>query len=131
MADFRKLRVWRTSHALALNIDRLAHTIRGNEYASLRSQLIRSAMSIPANIVEGREKNSDPDFCRFLRYALNSTSELEYHLIVARDIKQISPSDFLSAQAQAIDVRKMLYGLITLLSGKENRSNIHPYAGSA
>ena len=68
-------------------------------------------MSIPTNIVEGRGQKSGPDFARFLGYALNSSSELEYHLIVARDIHAISLSDFTSLTDQVTEVRKMLYGL--------------------
>src|SRR5438270_3791412 len=88
----------------------------GPEYTALRSQVIRSAFSVPANIVEGREQNSEKDFSRFLRYAINSASELEYHLIVARDTKRIPPMVFLSLQAETIVVRKMIYGLLKTLS---------------
>ena len=63
-------------------------------------------MSIPTNIVEGRGQQSDRDFCRFLRYALNSSSELEYHLVVAKDIRAISLSDFRSLYDQLVEVRK-------------------------
>lgn len=68
-------------------------------------------MSISANIVEGRGQKSGRDFARFLGYALNSSSELEYHLIVARDIRAISLYDFTSLADQVIEVRKMLHGL--------------------
>jgi four helix bundle protein len=112
MADFAKLHVWRKAHALALNVHRVAIQIRGSNYASLRSQMIRAAMSIPANIVEGRGQKSERDFGRFLGYALNSSSELEYHLIVSRDIGAISLSDFTSLTDQLIEVRKMLHALL-------------------
>lgn len=111
MADFAKLRVWRKAHALVLNVRRVAATMRGSENASLRIQVNRAAMSIPTNIVEGRGQKSGADFARFLGYALNSSSELEYHLIVARDIKIIGEGDFRALKDQIIDVRKMLYGL--------------------
>ena len=48
---------------------------------------------------------------RFLGIALKSTSELEYHLIIARDIRAIGSNDFESLSAQAIEVRKLLHGL--------------------
>lgn len=73
-------------------------------------------MSIPANIAEGRRQTSEKEFGRFLGYALNSGSELEHHLIVARDIKVIPESDFVSLVSQTITVRKMLYGLLRRLS---------------
>jgi len=73
-------------------------------------------MSIPANIAEGRRQRSENEFGRFLGYALNSSSELEYHLIVARDTKVIPESEFVSLISQTITVRKMLYGLLKRLS---------------
>ena len=68
-------------------------------------------MSIPTNLVEGTGQKSGMAFARFITISLNSTTELEYHLIVARDMRVIAASDFESLSAQAIEVRKMLYGL--------------------
>lgn len=116
MSDFKKLHVWRKAHALALNAHRVAAHIRGTEYASLRSQIIRAAMSIPTNIVEGRGQKSARDQSRFLGYAINSSSELEYHIMVGRDLKVIAKNDFGSLLSQLIEVRKMLHGLLNYLS---------------
>ena len=122
MADFKKLKVWQKAHALSLSVDRACRQIRSVHYASLRSQMFRAAMSIPANIAEGRRQTSDKQFSRFLGYALNSASELEHHLIVARDVKIIPESDFVSVISQTITVRKMLYGLLRRLSISEPES---------
>jgi four helix bundle protein len=116
MSDFKKLEVWQKAHALALSLDRVCKRMRGPQHASLRSQAYRAAMSIPANIAEGRRKNSDKEFSRFLGYALSSASELEYHLIVGRDTKVLPESDFVSLISQTVTVRKMLYGLLNCLS---------------
>jgi four helix bundle protein len=120
MGEFGKLHVWRKAHALALNVHRVAGGIRNSDHLSLRKQMIRAAMSIPTNIVEGRGQQSDRDFCRFLRYSLHSTTELEYHLVVARDVNAISLSDFKSLFDQLIEVRKMLYGLIRSIASRGN-----------
>jgi len=61
MSDFKKLDVWNKAHRLALDAHKTAIGIRGAHYVSLRSQFIRAAMSIPANIVEGREQASEKD----------------------------------------------------------------------
>ena len=79
-------------------------------------------MSIPTNIVEGREQKTDPEFARFLRYALASASELEYHLIIARDIRVIESDDFISLVRQVKDVRMMLFGLLKQLDPATARS---------
>ena len=122
MSDFKKLRVWRKAHALTLNVHRVAASIRGSQYAPLRSQMIRAAMSMSANIVEGREQKNEREFARFLGYALASTSELEYHFIVARDVRAITNADFSCTLAQVIDVRKMLHGLVGRLSQNSQSS---------
>ncbi len=116
MGDFKKLDVWRKAHELALHAHRAATQIRGSQYLSLKSQIIRAAMSIPANIVEGRAQKSEREFGRFLNYALGSTSELEYHLIVARDIKVLSEDEFQILSARLLQVRKMLHGLLNRIA---------------
>ena len=78
-------------------------------------------MSIPANIVEGREQKSEA-FCRFLRYALSSTSELEYHLIIGREINVIGETDFVGLLTQLKEVRMMLFGLLKRLDPRTPRS---------
>src|SRR3954462_4828115 len=115
MSDFKKLRVWQTAHALSLHVHRLTTRIPNPQFASLRAQAFRAAMSIPANIAEGRRQTTDAQFARYLGYALNSASELEYHLIVARDTRIITEVEFATLAAQTISVHKMLYTLIKRL----------------
>ena len=111
MSDFKKLVVWRKAHSLALSVRRVATTIRGPDNASLRNQLVRAAMSIPTNIVEGTGQKTGKEFSRFIGIALNSASELEYHLMMARDDHVIGLSEAKSLASRTIEVRKMLHGL--------------------
>ena len=74
-------------------------------------------MSIPTNIVEGTGQKSGREFGRFLRFALNSTSELEYHLIAAKDFALISIADYTTLQGQTTEIRKMLHGLLGSVTG--------------
>ena len=112
MGEYRKLLVWQKAHALALEVDRVAKTVHGGANASLRNQMIRAAISVPANIVEGRSQLSENDFVRFLNYALGSAGELDYHLLVAKDICAISEIEYWRLEASVSEVRKMLRGLI-------------------
>jgi four helix bundle protein len=121
MSDFKKLRVWQHARSLAFHAHHVAGRIRGSQYGSLRSQMIRAAMSIPANIVEGRSQASEREFIRYLRYALASASELEAHLIMAKDFEVITENDFLSLLSELVDVRKMLHGFLDRLSSSRNR----------
>jgi four helix bundle protein len=129
VTDFKKLKVWQKAHVMALDVHRVAGQIRGPKHASLRSQIVRAAMSVPTNIVEGCGQQSAREFSRFLRIALNSTSELEYHLLAARDLGAVRASDSLTLISQVIEVRKMLYGLLRYLaSSAEDRSAVPPKA---
>ncbi|MEX1185257.1 MAG: four helix bundle protein [Gemmatimonadaceae bacterium] len=119
MADYRKLKVWQKAHSLSLHAHRAATRIRGQHYAALRSQIIRSASSMPTNIVEGREQKTDPAFARYLRFSISSVSELEYHLLEAKDIEVISASEHHSLSSEVVEVRMMLHGLIRRLEGGE------------
>ena len=115
MQDFKKLKVWRKAHALSLNVRATAKTMRGDK--DIRDQMIRAAGSVPTNIVEGRAKASEAEFCRFLKISLASASELEYHLLIARDVGAMKLADANELTAQTVEVQKMLYGLIEKIKG--------------
>ena len=72
-------------------------------------------MSVPANIVEGRAQKTDREFARYLRIALGSATEIEYHLIIGNDIGAIAQQDFQSLLAEVVDTKKMLSGLLRRL----------------
>ena len=110
--DFKKLRVWRSAHALALNVAESAREIRDTDYSSIRRQLIKTGFQITANIVEGREKSSEAEFVRHLEIAKGSVSELEQHIISAHDLELISGERFHALTDQVESVRKMLSRLI-------------------
>jgi four helix bundle protein len=111
MGEYRKLMVWEKAHALAVEINGIAMRIRGGTHAPLRNQMVRAALSIPANIVEGRAQNGEKDFARFIGYAMGSAAELEYHLVIAHDIHVVNEIDFNRTSAQLTEIRRMLYAL--------------------
>ena len=120
MADFRKLRVWQTAQELAIGAHRVTVRMRGVRHATLCDQLVRAAMSVPTNIVEGSAHSSPREFARFLRYALASASEVEGHIQLARDLGMMTDPDFASLLARVVDVRKMLHGLLKRLKATGN-----------
>lgn len=126
MSDFKKLLVWEKAHALAVQVDRLASTIRRSHHASLRTQMIRASASIPTNIVEGSRQTSRRDFGRFLRYALNSASEVEYHLLLARDVGATPEAESSKLLADVVEIRKMLHGLLRRVSSSDRPKRSAP-----
>ena len=78
MKDFRNLKVWEKSHQLALAVYKATSTFPRHELYGLTS--------IPANIAQGCGRSGDAELARFLQIAMGSASELEYHLLLARDL---------------------------------------------
>ena len=72
----------------------------------------RSSASIGANIAEGCCRKGDSELGRFLQIAVGSASELEYHLLLARDLKVMKSLDFQRLSSEVIKVKKMLASLI-------------------
>lgn len=110
MQDFRNLEVWKKAHELALDIQKtIARSRRIDPH--VKAQLTRAANSIAANIVEGCGKGSRLELARFSDIAIGSGSELEYWLLLSRDLGQIVARDHERLTSSTIEVRKMLFGL--------------------
>jgi four helix bundle protein len=81
------------------------------DYAGFRSQFLRAAKAIPAAIVEGRGRDNDPEFARYVGIAIGEAYEVEYHLIDGRERGLISEAEYIDLTAKLDEVRRMLYGL--------------------
>ena len=125
MADFRKLRVWTAAQDLAVYAHQVSGRLRGARSATLCDQLIRAAMSVPTNIVEGSAHQSPREFARFLQYALASATEVEGHVQLARDVGMMTEHDYDALLTRVVDVRKMLYGLLKKLGTTETEEQKH------
>jgi four helix bundle protein len=111
MKDFRSLQVWQRSHNLVLDVYVVTQSFPSDEMFGLRSQLRRSAASVPANIAEGCGRGGDIDFARFLQIALGSASETEYHLLLAKDLGYIEGTKHDELSGGIREVKRMLVGL--------------------
>jgi four helix bundle protein len=112
MKDFRSLRVWEKSHKLTLDIYRVTGSFPREETYGLTSQMRRSSASIGANIAEGCGKRGNNEFHRFLQIASGSASELDYHLLLARDLGFLPDNDFREFGDDLLELRKMLTSLL-------------------
>ncbi|HLG10282.1 MAG TPA: four helix bundle protein [Dehalococcoidia bacterium] len=112
MRDFNKLDVWRRGHELTLAIYSATATFPRDELFGLTSQIRRAASSVPANIAEGCGRDSDADFARFLHIAMGSASELEYHLLLARDLGHVPTDKYSGLREETTQVKRMLAGLL-------------------
>ena len=109
MRDFSKLSIWQKSHELTLKIYTLTKSFPREEIFGLTSQMRRSASSIPTNIAEGCGRSSNPQLKHFLDISSGSASELEYQLILSKDLHYISQIIFSELQPMVIEIRKMIH----------------------
>ena len=91
MRDFRKLEVWKKGHKLVLSLYKATADFPSEERYGLTSQIRRAGVSVPANIAEGCGHKSDSEFARYLQLAAASATELQYHIILARDLGYLKP----------------------------------------
>ena len=85
------------------------------EIYGLTSQIRRACASIPTNITEGCGRKSSAEFARFLQIARGSASETEYLILLAHDLKYLSPDQYVQLENMTTSVKKMLITLLKRL----------------
>ena len=111
MANFRTYRVWTLAHELTLAVYSKTSDFPTEERFGLVRQMRRSAAAIPANIAEGLGKSSDREKARYADIALGSSYELDYHLLLSRDLQYLEDEDYSQLLAIVTSVKKMLHRL--------------------
>lgn len=115
MKDFRKLQVWEKAHQLALMTYHVTASFPRDETYGLASQMRRAAASIPSNIAEGCGRDGDAELARFCTIARGSASELEYQLLLARDLKLILANEYEELTQLTVEIKRMLTVLVQKL----------------
>ena len=116
MQDYRKLFVWQKAHQLAL--DAYADSAKYLTHRAaweLRGQVHGAAISVPSNLAEGSGRGSNSDFRRFCFYSLGSINELEYDLLLAKDLRFLPLSVHQGRAEQIQEVRRMLSSFVQTL----------------
>lgn len=106
--SYKDLIVWQKSVELSVLVYKLTAAFPASELYGLTSQVRRAAVSIPANIAEGRMRGSKAEFQRFLSIAYGSGAELETHLEIAKRLSFGKNMDFRAVDALLLEVMKML-----------------------
>ena len=112
MRDFRDLKVWERSHQLTLGVYSATKVFPQDERFGLTSQLRRAAASIASNLAEGCGRDGSREFLQFLRIAAGSASEVEYHLLLARDLGYLETDRYTELQSLACECKRMLASFI-------------------
>ncbi len=116
MKDFHELKVWQKAHQLTLAVYRVTTGFPREELYGLTSQLRRACSSVAANLAEGCGRDGDAEFARFCSIAMGSASEVEYHLLLAKDLKLLTPADYDTLAPRATELKRMLTALIQKLN---------------
>jgi four helix bundle protein len=122
--DFRDLRVWACAHLLTLDLYRVTKGFPRDELYGLTSQIRRCSVSIAANIAEGCGRRGNGEFHRFLQIASGSASELDYELLLARDLGLLEPKTYDPVYTKLQEVRKMLTALIRRVDNERSAQEI-------
>ena len=112
MNTYRNLIVWQKAMNLVTTTYEITLEFPKTELYCLTDQMRRSALSIPCNIAEGKARNSNKDFIRFLRIALGSLFEFQTQLEIAKNIEYINQEQFQRLWNFSREIEVMLVSFI-------------------
>jgi len=117
---YRGLGIWQKAMDVTVDIYNLVKKLPKEELYSLSNQMRRAAVSIPSNIAEGQDRNSDKDFAKFLIIARGSKSELETQLQICVRVGYLTDIDIEKVMSNLAELGRMLTAFIATLYKTEN-----------
>jgi four helix bundle protein len=87
--NYKELGFFKKAHELTIEIYKITKDFPKEERYGLSSQIQRASSSVGSNIAEGSVRSSEKDFKKFLHQALGSAKEVEYQLLIAKDLDYI------------------------------------------
>ena len=116
--NYKDLFVWQKSVDLAKNVYLLFPKIKNDKLVELMS---KTSISIASNIAEGNSRQISKEYRQFLYSALGDISQIDCQLILARELGFIAHEEYVPFEEKVIELRKMLYGLISKLKQRPPR----------
>ena len=126
MQDFRKLKVWRKSFRLAIDLERVIERGPRWMFPGARNQTLRAAASIADTIAEGCGKPSPLELARYCDMAGGSAKELLNHLLRARALGYMTAEKFREFEARIDEIRRMLWSLAASVRSKYGPESQRP-----
>jgi len=111
MKSYQDLEVWQKAMDLVVLRYRITEKFPKNETYGLTSQLQHAAISIPANIAEGRHRQYSKEFLQYLSIAYASLAELETHVQIAGRLDYINQNQIDDLLNKTAEIGRMLNGL--------------------
>jgi four helix bundle protein len=118
--SFEDLLVWKKAHNIVLIIYKLLEKFPKEEKYRIIDQLARAVISIPTNIVEGFGRYTSKDYVHFLIIARGSVSEVKYLVLLSKDLKYVTFTEYDELKKELDDIGKMINGLINSLRKKQS-----------
>lgn len=128
MRDHRKLKVFQSADALALEVYRHTSGFPDSERFGLVSQMRRASVSVASNIVEGCARTTSREYLRFLEIAFSSSRELGYQLSLARRLEMGDGASYAKIESLANETTAGLAKLLQSLD--DNYGTPRPLSGS-
>ena len=126
MRDHTKLRAFELADAVAFLTYSETRHFPKDELYGLTSQMRRSAVSVPSNIVEGCARESQTEFLRFLEIAFASLSELLYQFGLSMRLGYFDESSFAGYDSKLLETEKVLGSLIRSLRSPNRLQSKQP-----
>ena len=114
-ATYQNLLVWQKAMDLTAEIYKLVKKLPKEETYALSDQMRRAVVSIPSNIAEGRDRNTNKEFIQFLHIARGSKAELETQILICVKVGYLTETEISKAMNLSIEVGKMLTSLISAI----------------
>ncbi len=118
MPGYQELKVWQLGMDITVEIYKLTERFPNSEIYGLTSQIRRAAVSIPANIAEGHERDTTKDYLRFVSIARGSLAELETELLIASRLTYINQEATEQVLRQLDSLNRMISNLQKALRRK-------------
>ena len=115
LTKFEDIEAWQEARKLTNVVYKVSKQGAFGKDYGLKDQIQGSSNSIMANIAEGFDSQSNPEFVKFLGYALRSASEVQSHLYVALDQGYLDKQQFDGIYQQAVTVKRLILGFIRYL----------------
>ncbi|WP_420603363.1 four helix bundle protein [Flagellimonas sp.] len=112
MVDYRNYKVWQKAHLLVIEVYQMTDTFPKKEQFGLVSQINRAVVSIPTNIAEGCGRETQKELIRFLYISSGSAHELEYLVMLSKELNFINQEHFNMLSPKIEEIKKMLASLI-------------------
>ena len=113
--DYRKIRAWQFADQLAMMVYKSTKDFPRSEVFGLTSQMRRSAVSVPANIVEGSARKHQKEYVQFLYTAMGSLAELSYYIRFSKEVGYLKKNQYEILNSQYQQTVKTLRGLINYI----------------